>query len=1285
MSGSEFNPPKGLVFDEHIAVTWPLFKQKLQIFLTASKKEEEKDEVKIAILLNCIGEEGLDVYNLLPLTDVEKTKFSEVVQAFDRYIEPHKSIMVHRYSFYTRVQGEDETFTSFFTDLKKSAKLCQFKEEESLLRDRIVMGTNDKALQERLLRSGDIPLTDAVKLCRASELGKQQMNVMSNKYQVEVIAKKPTKNQQDQVNNKKFDCGRCGTSHCSRQCPAFGKTCSFCKGKNHFVVGCWKKNRRSRNVNEVEMNESIEELCIGEVSESSGKVWTRELEIQGKKLLFKIDTGAMCNILSISTLKRKKIKFMLKQTCQKLVAFGNKCKPILPLGTVNLNCGPNQEKIQFFVVEFQCMPLLGLTTLEKLNIVKLVNELSKSTLNKEQFLENYKDNFVGIGKLPGKCRLVLKDTATPVVNPNRRVPESVKPRLKSTLAELVKKEIISPVEVPTDYVNNIVIVEKPDKSIRICLDPTQLNKDLKSNKYPIPTVADLQSVLSGKKFFTVLDMKDGFYAVELEEESSLLTTFITCFGKYKFNRLPFGITIAPEYFQQIGQKLFGDIKNLGIYFDDFIIAADTEKEHDETLGEIMKRAAQFNVKFNSKKLQFKVPRVKFVGFIFSEEGVEPDPEYLSAIDKLEEPRNIKELQRILGTANFLAKFIPKMSEITAPMRELLKKNNEFQWTKTCSNALNALKNKIKQAPLLKLFDPNLPIEIFSDASDKALGGCMFQGGKPVAFVSRSLNNAESRFPIIEKEMAALVFVMEKLHEFVYGRHVTVFVDHKPLVNIVLKDIHKVTNRLQRFRLKLLRYDVEVKYLPGKDNVVADLMSRSVRPMIEMTNANSDEYIVVHELRDLIPMTDLKRNCFKEALANDKTLKDVMTFVHEGWPNNLKSLSEEVKHFHKIKDDILIEDGLLFFGTRLIVPNSLKNEMLSLIHESHLGVNKCLNRARKIMYWKNMSSEITELVLSCKICERFRHNNAKEPLLPHARPSRPWEVVASDILSFGGKHFLVVVDAYSNWIELKQMQNLTAQDVINELKILFAQFGIPSKFFSDNMPYNSTKFRLFAKEWNFDVVTSSPHHAQSNGLAEKAVSICKNLLRRSAQSHNDINFFLMEYRAFPLNNINLSPAQLFLSRNLKTKLPISEQLLQPEIIMNMAPKFKSEQTKQKHYFDKTTKELKELSDNQNVLIKKENTWYPGKVVTKHGAPRSYFVRDEEGKLFRRNRKYLRPSMNSPERKNNDTGIENVHEQSHSNKSHNQEEQESTGTALTPEIRTRAGRLVQRPRALDDFVS
>ena len=263
--------------------------------------------------------------------------------------------------------------------------------------------------------------------------------------------------------------------------------------------------------------------------------------------------------------------------------------------------------------------------------------------------------------------------------------------------------------------------------------------------------------------------------------------------------------MALQLFQKFNEKKFGDIPNVLIYFDDMLIYADNEVEHDIILNKVIERARKLNVKFNKNKLQFRVNEVKYLGHIFNKDGMKPDPEQVKAILSLQNPSNKKELQKILGMINYLRNFIPNMAETTAPLRELLKTSVQFDWLPIHTQALNELKNKVSKAPVLANFDSKKQIILQCDSSKNGLGCCLLQDGHPVGFASRALSEAEQNYAQIEKEYLSIVFATKKFHNFIYGRKVIVQTDHKPLVSIHKKNVANVlSSRLQRMKLKLVK-------------------------------------------------------------------------------------------------------------------------------------------------------------------------------------------------------------------------------------------------------------------------------------------------------------------------------------------------------------------------------------------------------------------------------------------------------------------------------------------------
>ncbi|KAK9687846.1 hypothetical protein QE152_g35961 [Popillia japonica] len=220
-----------------------------------------------------------------------------------------------------------------------------------------------------------------------------------------------------------------------------------------------------------------------------------------------------------------------------------------------------------------------------------------------------------------------------------------------------------------------------------------------------------------------------------------------------------------------------------------------------------------------------------------------------------------------------------------------------------------------------------------------------------------------------------------------------------------------------------------------------------------------------------------------------------------------------------------------------------------------------------------------MIKSCRLCEKFSDKNRREPLNVYELPERPWQRLTADIFSYGNHSFLVVMDAYSNWLEVVKIQSKSTEEVIRKFMSIFSKFGCPDTLVCDNIPFGSEKMKAFAREWNFNIVTRSPNYPRSNGLGEKAVGIAKRMVKQSMDTNKDMYSMLMEYRNCPLKHIGLSPAHILFSRMCKTKLPVTAKLLMPKIHSDVREKLKKRQEYGRKYYDQGTKQLKELEEGR----------------------------------------------------------------------------------------------------------
>lgn len=837
----------------------------------------------------------------------------------------------------------------------------------------------------------------------------------------------------------------------------------------------------------------------------------------------------------------------------------------------------------------------------------------------------YSDLFEGLGTFEKPYTIKLKEGAEPIAKLARRVPHAIMNKLKEKLMTMKKNKIITDADISNEWVNNIVVVSKKDKSLRICLDPTELNKWIVDECFLVPTLQELTADLSGVEFFSVLDLKDGFWHVQLDESSQNLCTFATPFGNFKFLRMPFGIKSAPKVFQKYNHAIFGDIKNVYTYMDDILIVGKTREEHDNALIEVLERARKRGVKFNKQKTKIAVKEVKYFGHTFTKDKIGPDCERIEAIRQMGQPKNKNDLQTFLGVTNYVRPFIPNMSELTAPLRELLKKNIVFNWTERQTNAFNEIKRQIVDAPLLVPFDEKKEIQIQCDASKHGLGCCILQDGKPISFASRSLSEAERNYAQIEKEFLSILFACNKFEFYTFGRKIRVVNDHKPLTSIIKKDIHKIaSSKLQNIRLKLLKFDIQLEYAPGKSIHIADYLSRY---SIKLKENDEDR-----ELNDSvlsINVSDNRKIEFQKETENDPILKAVKNYCLNGWPMNKAKCADEAKFFFKMRNEIYIDDDILFLNDRIIVPTSMRKMILSQLHESHFGVTKTKRRAKNALYWAGMDGDIEKMIASCHTCQLNAHKCQKEPLIPHSIPMRPFDKIACDIFTFKNKDFLVIVDYYSKWIELKQLKGKKASDVNLELLEVFSRNGIPKVVIADNQPFGSFECKKFAETLDFKFETSSPDYPRSNGLAERAVQICKNMMKKS-NNMSEVYVALMEYRSTPTKDLEYSPSQLSQNRMIRAKIPMKMSKFEPITCENVKNQFEKKELIMKKYHDCSAKARKEFMVNDNVYVYVNGKWKIGRVSQKWNTPRSYIIETEDGN-YRRNSSHLRWCINE---KNNE---------------------------------------------------
>lgn len=431
-----------------------------------------------------------------------------------------------------------------------------------------------------------------------------------------------------------------------------------------------------------------------------------------------------------------------------------------------------------------------------------------------------------------KQKLILKDN-TPVHIKNYRIPKFQKDIIDQKIETMRKNNTISPSI--SEYNSPILLVPKKslpgssEKRFRFVVDYRHLNKNLVADSYPLPRMDDILDQLGNSKFFSIIDLLNGFYQIELDEESKDLTTFSTDKGSFKFNSIPFGLKIGPSSFQRMMSLAFSGLEPLHyfIYMDDLIITATTENKMIHSLQEVFKICRKYNLKLHPEKCQFFLKEVTYLGHRCTENGLLPDDSKIDKVLNYPRPIDADSCKRFTAFCNYYRRFIPKFTHHAFHLTRLTKKGVKFEWTDRCENAFQYLKKSLVNPPILKYPDFNKQFIITTDASKIACGAVLSQNydgvDMPIAYASRPFTPGERNKSTPEQELAAIHWALQYFRPYIYGYKFLIKTDHRPL--IYLYTMKNPNSKLIRMRLDLEEYDFEIQHIPGKDNVSADALSR----------------------------------------------------------------------------------------------------------------------------------------------------------------------------------------------------------------------------------------------------------------------------------------------------------------------------------------------------------------------------------------------------------------------------------------------------------------------------
>ena len=937
-----------------------------------------------------------------------------------------------------------------------------------------------------------------------------------------------------------------------------------------------------------------------------------------------LDTGSAVSILPLQMYKKLFRRHPLMKTEVILKTYSG--EKISPEGVMNVRVQYNNQtkNLQLYVVKTQGPALFGRDWLRQIQLNwRTVKSITKKVPRKDRqqrlqkLLDKYSEIFEEkVGTLKStKARLTMNEDTQPKFCRARPVPYALQPKVEAELKRLEREGILHKVAF-SDWATPIVPVVKRNGEVRICGDfKVTVNPQLQTEQYPLPRIEDIFAKLAGGQKFTKIDLRQAYHQMEVHEESKKYLTINTNQGLYQYDRLVFGITSAPAIWQRSMDQVLEGVKGTSCILDDMIITGKDDDEHFKNLEEVLKRLEQHGLRAKKEKCQFFQEKITYCGHEVDKHGLHKTKEKVNAVVNAPQPTNVQQVRSFLGLINYYHKFLPNLATILHPLNHLLEHGQKWEWSNECNEAFSKVKELITSDLVLTHYNPNLPLKLACDASPVGIGAVLshiIEDGteRPIAFASRTLNKAERKYSQIDKEALALVWGVKKFHLYLFGRHFTLVTDHEPLTSIFnpKKGIPAMTiARLQRYALFLAGFDYSIEYKSTTQHGNADGLSRLPLECGENKETVDPAEIFQVSQMEMLPVSS---DMIRREIQKDPTLSLVLEYAKRGWPTDCK---KEVEPFYRRKEEITIQDGCLMWGSRVIIPSKLQNQVLDELHEGHLGIVKMKALARSYMWWPTIDKSIEQLAKRCEGCQRVQNNPKIAPLHPWEWPARPWQRIHIDFAGpFLGRMFLIAIDAYSKWPEVIPMSSTSTDRTIEELRTMFSRNGIPEQLVSDNGPqFTAVEFTTFTRINGIKHIKSAPYHPATNGLAERFVQTFKQGMRASNSnkfSSNKLANFLLAYRTAPHTTTGESPSMLFMGRNIRTRLDV----LKPDIRKRVEERQLNQAAK------RSLNPTKQLQIGQDVIARNyrgKRKWVPGVIMAKTG-PLSYQVKVAQNMVWRR---------------------------------------------------------------------
>lgn len=813
-------------------------------------------------------------------------------------------------------------------------------------------------------------------------------------------------------------------------------------------------------------------------------------------------------------------------------------------------------------------------------------------------------------------------------------PLALKDVVEDEIGRLLRDGIIRPSRSP--YNSPIWVVPKKEdssgkKKFRLVVDFRKLNAVTIPDKYPIPEVTEVLSNLGGNKYFTVIDLKSGFHQIPLREEDREKTAFSINNGKYEFTRLPFGLKNAPAIFQRALDDILRELigKMCFVYVDDIIIFSKDEQSHLESIKKVFETLEQANMKIQLEKCTFFKTEVEFLGLVVSQDGIRTNPKKVNAILQFPIPKTLKQLRSFLGLSGYYRRFVKGYADIAKPLTVLLR-GEEGRISKNASSqipvvldedakkAFENLKNAlVSQEVLLSYPDFSNDFELTTDASNVALGAVLSQNMRPIAFISRTLDKTEQNYATNEREMLAIIWAITTLRNYLYGsKKVIIFTDHQPLTYALSNK--NSNSKMKRWKCILEEYDYELRYKPGRQNIIADALSRIEQ---EANSLTPTQHSAESSSENLIPSVESPINVFKnqlfldigevstyqfkiifpgfhrhvitEPLYDEQKLQNILKrYLNPSVVNGIKTPEHIMGKIQNVYPNHFSNYKCRF--TQKVVEDIIsENDQETIVIEEHSRAHRNEKENRiQIMekfYFPGMSNKIKRIIKLCSVCKKSkyeRHPNA--PLLGETPiPTYPGHTIHLDIFSTDRKLILTSIDKFSKYVKVKLLGGRSVEDVRRPLRELLLSYGLPKNIVMDNEPSLNSNTILFMMrdEMKINVFTTPSYRSEANGQIERFHSTLAEIMRCLKADGTSRNFeellerAVNEYNHSVHSTINMRPVDLYFGRTVD----FSPQDIETTR-RNNVEKLRQKQNLDLAFHNKNKRPVKEYIAGQIVYVK-----------------------------------------------------------------------------------------------------